>query len=518
MADSTRQYASAKSYADAVSVSIPNAVSPFDQARLRTYTLYEDFYTNVPDSFRVILRGEDSEQQQIYVPSSETIIEAICRFHAVDVGFELSESNDEVQSLLENLWDREAFALKHTANKRWGCVRGDSAFYLTADESKPKGARISLHDLDPSTYFPIVDKVDGKEIGCYLVEPVTHPDPKKKELAAKRQTYMRERNALTGAFTGRIIYDSRVFTQGKWDDRTLEQRDIEQLQVLVEPKYLPAQIKSIPIYLIPNAGLQNAMFGRSELAGIETLIAAVNQTMTDEDITLAIAGLGMYSTDATPPKDAAGNPVPWEFGPARMIEVPDGKTIARLGGVNSVTPMLDHISKAAEFMQQGKGVPEIAVGRVDVQTAESGISLRLQLGPILAKGKEKEAVRAAKQNQMWYDLIHMWFPAYEEVTPPATLRCKTTYGDAMPRNDKEVFDNHVAVFNLGVYPAAKFYDAINALNYGFDLQATDFDKAQEERKAMTEAGTPIDPLAERMASEFNSDSSNQDTNSIEVLT
>jgi hypothetical protein len=505
MADNTRQYQSAISYAKSLRLQLNNrSFDPEDDARLQSYALYEDFYLNNPDSFELILARCEEGQQKLFIPSSEKIIEAICRYHAIDFSFELSQPDDVVQTLMTDLWERENVDVKHTNSKRWGCTRGDSLYQITAEATKDAGQRLSIHDIDPASYFPIKSESTGKIIGCFLVDTYPHPDPEKRELASRRQMYLKEQNQ-NGEFTKKVIYDSRLFELGKWDDRNprdrVEKSKIVFLSTLQEPISLPAPISSIPVYLIPNAPVQNATFGRSELAGIETLVAAINQAMTDEDLALAIKGLGIYTTDAPAPKDAAGNPTDWIFGPGRMIERPANTTMEALTGVTSVSPVLDHVNKIDEFMQQGKGIPEIAIGKVDVNVAESGISLQFQLGPILFKGAEKEKVRKSVQDQMFYDIVHQWIPAFEEHTPDAALRCRTVYGDPKPKDNAAIFNLHIQVYELGIYPFQKFADAINGLGFGFDLDATDFQKALDEKKKLMDASTATDPFAERAATE-----------------
>jgi hypothetical protein len=497
MVDKLRQYNSAKMYADRVAVKIPAATSTFDLARIQAYTLYEDFFLNLPDSYRVILRGEDNAQQQIYVPTPEKIIEAICRFHAINPVIEWSTKNAELEAYFADLWDREAFVRKQTDNKRWGCVRGDSAYYLTVDENKPDGQRISINNLDPSCYFPIENPlVAGQILGCYIVDEVPKPGGKAGDKAIRRQSYMRE-NKRNGdgsiTFTGKIIYDSMIFEQGKWDSRTLEADKIKKIGTLVPPKYMPPEIDKLPVYFIPNSAIDGSIFGRSELAGIETLVTAINQTMTDEDITLAMKGLGCYVTDAPAPRDAADKVTDWEVGPARVLEVPEGKTFVNLAGVNSVQPMLDHVNKADEFAQQGKGVPEIAVGKVDVTIAESGISLKFQLGPILAKGREKQDYRGSVETQMHYDILHKWIPAFEKQLGaiPEDLRIKIVYGDPVPKDDDKIFEMHLKIYDLGIYPTEKLYEALNAMPFGFNFEPGDFEKAQEEAKKKAESSDPF---------------------------
>lgn len=501
----TRQYKGALDYARANPAAIPNAVSAFDKERLRTYTLYEDYYLNLPTAFEIIKRADEGMQQCVYVPSAEKIIEAICRFHAKDPAVELSTQDDRAEVLLTDLWDREGMSGKYVDSKRWGGIRGDAAWYITADTNKKEGQRISITDLDPSTYFPIEHK-SGKLIGCYIVDEVPHPDENAhpNEKAARRQTYIRAHTTNpdgTVKFTaGPVAYRSDIYETGRWDDRTLAPTDVKHLKVLVPLTSMPKEIDRLPVYWMPNpGGFPGAKFGRSDLAGIETLVASINQTVSDADLTLAIKGLGAFVTNAPPPRDAAGNEVPFEYGPGQVISMPGKEyTFENIAGVASMGPYIEHVDKVDQLAQQSKGVPDVAVGKVDVTVAESGISLRFQLGPILAKGSEKETARATVEAQMLYDILHKWFPAYEGYTPSEALRAKIIYGNPVPRNTAEEFEFHVRVYELGIYPAEKLYAALNAMPYGFDLQPGDFDKALEETTAK---GKAADPFGAALAAE-----------------
>jgi hypothetical protein len=90
-------------------------------------------------------------------------------------------------------------------------------------------------------------------------------------------------------------------------------------------------------------------------------------------------------------------------------------------------------------MAEASGTPEIAVGRVDVAIAESGISLQMQLMPLLAQNAEKELEMIMELDQMFHDITAMWLPAYEyesfgnaEVMSELNVVC--VFDDPTPKN------------------------------------------------------------------------------------
>ena len=71
---------------------------------------------------------------------------------------------------------------------------------------------------------------------------------------------------------------------------------------------------------------------------------------------------------------------------------------------------------AEKGMAESAGIPEVAIGRVDVSAAESGISLKLQLLPLLAQNAEKELELINVMDQFHHDITTMWLPGYETET------------------------------------------------------------------------------------------------------
>jgi hypothetical protein len=167
---------------------------------------------------------------------------------------------------------------------------------------------------------------------------------------------------------------------------------------------------------------------------------AINQSLTDEDATMVFQGLGMYVTSAAPPQDAEGNTTDWSIGPMQIIEIGQDQRFDRVTGVSDVSPYQNHMNYIDEKgLSEASGTPQIAIGRVDVSVAESGISLQLQLMPLLAQNAEKEEELLVVLDQMFYDITTMWLPAYEpekfgnaEVMQEMSVVC--IFDDPMPKN------------------------------------------------------------------------------------
>ena len=499
------QYASAKPFYDQAKASSSNlSGSPEDQDRLRAYALYEDMYHNRPETFKVFIRSDEDEGMEVYVPSAKKMVEAMNRFLAKGYRFVVDPNigDKAAQELavlrLENLAKREKLIAKFSNQKRMGLVRGDACFYITADPNKPQHSRLSINELNPANYFPIKDPRNSQRLlGFHIVEVVQ--DPRESEdrtkTLAKRQTYLKNgvsyvqargryeeepNNVKTG-----IFYEVTHWEVGKWDDRYMKFDDLE--KVVVEGDVPMAQlnplITTLPVYHWKN-GVSDTTFGNSELSGIETLIMAVNQTMTDEAITIILQGIGVYTTDSKPPRNTDGTPANWDIGPGSVIETAEGKRFERVSGVSSVDPFQAHIAAAKEGMQEGNGIPDIAAGKVDVTVAESGISLQLQLAPILASAEEKEQEILAIMDHMLYDIINQWYPAYEQESFEG-ISVASFCDNAMPVNREARVQEVLLLFTSGLITIAMAQAELS--NLGYNFQAGDDLKVLKEQAAIAAA-------------------------------
>lgn len=477
-------------------------MSPEDAERIAAYGVYESIYRNVPEAFKLVQRGE--EQNPIYLPSARTLIEAKNRYLAVDWTYALVPSlgSDQDRQMLayhlDTLFKREIIPVKFETQKRWGLIRGDAVWQIVADEEKPEGSRISVYEVDPASYFPIYDPWNPEKVtGVHLVDAVVNAGGK---TVIKRQTYRKEE--------GVVSYELSWWEVGAWDDRDsdnelkkAEAKDIPEGEENKPDLYdLPDRITALPVYHVKNSRSTSSPFGTSDLAGYETLIAGINQTMSDEEITLAMQGLGLYWTNSSPPVDENNEETNWKFGPGWVLEIDEESTFGRVGGVGSVEPMQVHISKMESSMREAAGVPDIAVGRVDAQVAESGIALAFQMAPILSANKEKEKEILSTMDHMLYDLTTMWLPEFEGFDTPA--RAVSATGDALPTNRKAVLEE--VVMMLSTEPpmiSIEYARTIIQEKLGYDFPLEMAQAVVTNAQQMAEARN-VDPFASRVREEL----------------
>jgi hypothetical protein len=504
-----KQYNSAIDYItdDAkFSKTIGNMTNNDDKVRLKAYELYEDFYYNRPEHIRVVLRGEDDDSVEIYIPSAKKCIEAVNRFLGVDFNYfvdpDIGSATDQaaVDTALTSLFKNEKVLSKFNQMKRHMLVKGDACFHVIGMPGERAGKRVKIQELKPEHFFPIEDLVTGYCMGCHIVDIIRNPrnSPKTQratdEFVVRRQTYRKLVDDTTGLATGRVSSELSLWEIGRWDDRTpITDRDKRIIEVVTEEFILPPEIVDLPVYHWKNAPPTGSTFGMSECAGVESIITAINQAMTDEDLTLITQGLGVYWTDASPPVDEFGNETEWEIGPGSVVQISPGGQFSRVSGITTVSPYLEHVKSMDENMQQAMGVPDIAIGMVDVSTAESGIALSLKLGPLLAKNAEKELLMVDETDEFLFDLVHGFLPAYEK-TNFGDVQVTTQFGDPMPVNQKDELQKVLDIWTqaAGALPVSWLYDQLNNI-MGYDLDVnSDFADAIDDATQM--AGSAAGPM------------------------
>lgn len=481
---------------------IPPWMGEDDGARIESYTLYEQMYWNVPETFKLSQLGSDEDP--IYVPNPKIIVEAILRYLCVDWDIVADPllGTEEQRSLamthIRKLMKREKFKSKFKTQLRYCMIRGDAMWHITADENKPAGARLSIHELDPATYFPITDVDDLDRItGVHIVDPIdeTRPDGSKVSYL-RRQTYRREVDE-DDVFTGRITSALALFELTGWDDRDIEPKDLKLVRTLEDVHYLPEEITQIPVYHWKNIRNPADPFGSSQLRGLERIFAAINQTISDEDLAVALMGLGVFATDAGAPEDENGDPTSWMIGPGRVVEHAPGSKFERVDGITTVEPAQAHVAYLENKMKQGAGVPDVAIGEVDVQAAESGIALALRLSPLLAANAEKQLEILGTTDQMLYDLQTMWFPAYEGVDFGDAL-IESVVGDPMPQNRDSAIAEVVALATSNP-PIITLEEARTRLTtLGYTMSDTTAAKIYEQLQTIA---SNTDPFGGRMRTE-----------------
>lgn len=453
-----------------------------DIARIQAYQAYEEMYYNVPDIFKVALRGTNA--LPLYVPAARTVIDTTHRYYGVDFRPVVSGTGSAVvaaQLALSDFMKRERFRSKFNGLRRYGLIQGDSIWHLTADESKPVGSRLRITALDPAMYFPITDDEDvDRIIGCHLVELITTADGDR----IRRLTYRKGDPRPDG--TTPILVSEGIFKTDKWGgpEDTPE-------TVIRQEQELPEQITSLPVYHTKNTEQPGDPFGSSEIRGLERLFSGLNQAMSDEDLALALMGIGMYATDASQPIDpVTKKPVPWQLGPGRVVHH-DGTSFAKLPGATDLDEAYGaHYDRLWQAIKQASSTPDIAIGSVDVSIAQSGIALALQLGPMLAKAGEKNDLLLDTHNQLFYDIINMWMPAYEQTTfEGVTIDC--VVGNGVPVDREARFAELNDMLDRGVIDTDYYREEAKKLGYTFPEDIGTKAKAEFDARNAQDFGTRL---------------------------
>lgn len=491
-------YAAALPYIPATLV--PAWAQGEDGQRLAAYQFYENMYWNVPDTYKLAMRGSDADP--LYLPTPRLIVEATNRFLAkrwnfvIDPTFGTPVDQATVRVALTRLFRREQVYTKFATQKRMGLIRGDAIWHITADDTKPQGSRISVHDISPERYFPVQDPENAERVsGVYLVDVVLNG----KDLVNRVQKYLKQPN-------GTITSELTLYELGKWDDRYAETDpsfDPSSVKVVqqVSATTLPPSITTIPVYHIRNQRNTGIPFGSSELRGMERIISGVNQTISDDEIALALQGLGLYATTSGPPTDSDGNETNWRLGPGRVVEHDPESVFERIQGITTVQPVMDHLNFVMGSMKQAIGIPDIAAGNVDVTVAESGISLYLQLSPLLAKNEEKETEMLSVYDQMLYDLVQMWMAAYEGIPAGIAVDVVSTVEDPMPVNRDAEVKNIISLATSTPPLISIAYAQARLRELGYDFPEEMTATIIEEQAALSEARFG-DPFADRSGQEI----------------
>lgn len=481
-----KQYDSARAFFSSAIPTLGNITDSLDIQRISAYNLYDDFYHNRPETFRVTLRGDSDVE--IYLPSTKKIINATARFLAVDFDFQIKGGQDKaLKALLDNIFKREEIQKKFIKGKRSLLTRGDLVWYITADPTKPAGKRLSLNTIHPSSIFPIEDINDSYRVVGYHIVDIVH-DPRDKtndrtKVVARRQTYRKEPG-------GGISSEAMTFELGAWDDRFLSKDELKPVSIIMPKKLLPQQITALPVYFIPNDEPDGSTYGMSQVAGMEYIISALNQSVTYEDLSLVLQGLGVYVTTAAPPVDPiTGKPGTYKMHPGNVVEMSQGDSFERVTGVASVAPFQEHLGLLDRWAMDGAGLPDMATGSVDVSVAQSGIALALKMGPIIAENEDKELTIAGKWDQLGYDLINGWLPAFEGIDSP-TSEFTTTFGDPMPVDRSAYVSEVVDLYTAGLLLIDEVREKLEKIGYKYSATLTDQLMAEQMLKNQAAMGDP----------------------------
>lgn len=465
---------------------LPTWMNSYDAQRVMSYQVYEQIYWNVPDTFKISQRGSDA--QPIYIPTGRMLVDTTHRYIGCNMGvlpdptFGTTADQEALKQAFVSLFRREKFWTKYNSNKRFGLVRGDWLFHIIGNDLKPAGTRLKLETIDPAAYFPVFHPDDpDRIIGCHIVEQIETEDG----IKIKRQTYQKGADPVNNDGSDTTIYNSiQTFNLDSWE--TFDAKPVTTIKPLTA---LHPLVKALPVYHIKNIETPGDPFGSSELRGFERIMAAINQAISDEELALALEGIGAYWTDSGTPESGF-----WDLGPGRVVQVGAGKKFNRVDGVNNVTAPLEHIKFLINALKEGSGVPDIAVGKVEVSNV-SGVSLLLQMGPMLSKADERDDIIAGTMDQMMFDISTMWLPGYEQETISAVM--VTAFGDRLPTDRKAALDEIVAIAGIpGAVDGNWVRTELAKLGFAFGDGIAD--AAMNEMVARARA---LDPFSTRLGQE-----------------
>lgn len=471
-----------------------------DTTRAAAYDMYEAIFWTAPQAFQIALHGQETEP--IYIPSGRKIVETAHRYLApsmkilTDPGFGTPEQQTQAMQFFTDFARRERFFSKFSSAKFTGLIRGDWMFHIFADPARLPGSRVSIFPIHPGNYFP--EYADGEDVtsvvAVHIVEPTLDADGKP---AVFKFSYRKESNA---GGPSPISYEFIQCPQDKWGQPGTDML-LEVTQVLVPLTTLPSPIDSIPVYHIPNVYDPSFGWGSSEMRGIERLMSAINQGITDEEAALVLEGIGVYTTDAGAPIDEeSGEDVPWSIAPGRVLELPTGKSFGRVSGISSFDPYQQHLGYLQSSIDSVMGENDITRGQADVSVAESGIALALRMGPLLSRMSEKELIITDVVTQMMFDL-GKWFSAYEGMNFDA-IRFVPVYGEKIPINKNQRFSDIMAMYTAvpPIISSTLARAMLTELGYAFPDDATL--TAEIAREHATFAAAQADAVASRMSQEI----------------
>ena len=451
-----------------------------DRLRIAAYQKYEQMYWNAESSFELLRR--ESDGASVLIPKPMTVVDTTAYYLLKDL--KITSVNEELTGefglFLEAFLKREAFYSRFNTAKHDGIMRGDWLFHLTADPNKPEGSRISLTSLDPAVYFPEYDPDDMETlVGCQLVQQWPHPDdPDKVVVRVLHYTQPGKLDLNSGDLT--VYREEALWEIEDWFD---PEKQVKVKQILPY-EALPSDITAIPVYHFKNRESDGYPFGNSELRGLERVFQAINQAISDEEIALALSGLGVYVTDAgRPVNEETGQETDWVAFPGAVWEMPGATLAKRLDGVASVTPVQDHLNYLGKAINEGSGTSDVALGNIDANTAESGVALAIKFIPTLAKIEDRDKTGLAILEQMFYDW-KFWVKAYEskDFTAQEIL---ITLGDKLPINRAKVIEELNNMYDREVISAQFYRDELKR-RLGYDFPEDIQKQILEEKKALAE--------------------------------
>jgi hypothetical protein len=473
---------------------LPGQVPDEEIERVASYARYDEVYWNDPRSYALrVLEGEDP----LYIPNARTVVDTTSHYllkglsitadeggkpGSGDVGVELQDAELDtakgLKAAVKRLLHRELFLSRFHTAKHAGVARGDFVIHMTADPNKIDGRRISLNSVEPGMVFPEYDpEVPDKVVKVDIVDFIFLPEEPTKQ-RVKKLTYTLEESKTPGG-ARKVIREEGIYElEPKWFGP--EPKLVKQTL----PKGpLDDRITAIPVYWFKNLAWEGQLYGSSELRGFESLIRGISQGSTDTQSSLSLEGLGVYATDGGRPVTDTGLETDWEISPGRVMEVPAGSYFRRVEGVSSITPMTDQFNYLEAKIREATALSDVALGRVDVQTAQSGIALAIKFLPTLAKIDERDQSGIGKLRQLFFDW-RTWHHVFEGEELKGDIAIEI--GEKLPQNRTERLNELNNMLDRGVISKRFYRRELLKLGYEFPPDDVMEKEIEEEKKKEAE--------------------------------
>lgn len=470
----------------------PGWLNEYDAMRLGAYKTYDDMYHSNPGTFELMLRGA-ADGMEIYVPTAKNMVNTLARYVGRGFGFAVDQETGTpaARELAINtvgaFFKRERILSKFAMGKKELLRFGDHFWMLHADAAKPAGTRISIKTVDPGLMFEITNKDDPDRIvGWDMVEQIAVGD----KTLIQRQRWLKNTSELHPNFG---TPDAPVWTEKVQMEVEGWETDKPKGLKVVTPGYLfPAGLTTLPFYHTKNNEETGNPFGSSELRSLERVVAAINQAVTDQDMALALAGLGIYKTSEGGPVDGAGNATDWTLGPAEVVEDPD---FERVNGVGSISPSLDHIKYLEMSVDKVAGITDVTRGEVSADVAASGVALAIRMAPTIDAAEEKDMHIKDVFDQLLFDL-KTWFKVFEQLDF-LEADITTAFGDKLPSNRQAEIQELLMLLEAGLL-SKEYVLSVLADKYGMQFPPN---MLADIAKQAAAAAAAADPFATRAGEE-----------------
>lgn len=465
----------------------PGWLNDYDAQRLGAYKTYDDMYHSNPGTYELMIRGSDD--LPIYVPTAKNVINTLARYVGRGFGYAVGQdvSTPAIQQLaIETVgafFKRERILTKFAMGKKELLRFGDHFWYLQADLAKPEGKRISLGTVDPGLMFEITNPMDpDRVVGWDMVEQIQVGDA----TMIQRQRWLKNTSELHpnfGSPDAPVWYEKVQMELEGW-----ETDKPKGLKVITPGTLFPAGITTLPFYHTRNNEETGNPWGSSELRGLERVIAAINQAVTDQDLALALAGLGVYATNSGGPVDADGQDTSWIIGPGEVVE---DENFKRINGVGSITPSLEHIKYLEASVDKVAGITDVTRGEVSSDVAASGVALAIRMAPTVDAAEEKDLAIKDVFDQLLYDL-KTWFKVFEGIDF-LEADVTTAFGDKLPGNRQAEIQELIMLLEAGVVSVEFVVETLQD-KFGMQFPA---DMIQQIADRAAKAAAAADPYAVR---------------------